>query len=85
MVYLHFLLKRGKKQLISGFIHEIINTLGYNSWVGNTNIVHLVKRQVFIYSHNKNKLIDCGHREMTSIIKVLYRDNIYTVVMNTIN
>ena len=63
----------------------MIITLGYHSWASNTNIVHFVKWQVFIYSHNENKFIDCGHREMTSIIKVLYRDNIYTVVINTIN
>ena len=75
----------GLLTFIRSFIHEIIITPGYNSWVGNTNIVHLVKRQVFIYSHNKNKFIDCGHREMTSIIKVLYCDNIYNVAMNTIN
>ena len=70
---------------LNSFLHEIIITLGYHSWASNTNIVHVVKWQVFIYSHNKNKFIDCGHREMTSIIKVLYRDNIYNVAMNTIN
>ena len=70
---------------INSFLHEIIITLRYHSWASNTNIVHVVKWQVFIYSHNKNKFIDCGHREITSIIKVLYRDNIYNVAMNTIN
>ena len=82
-----FSIKKVKKQLtsVNSFLHEIIITLGYHSWASNTNIVHVVKWQVFIYSHNKNKFIDCGHREITSIIKVLYRDNIYNVAMNTIN
>ena len=62
---------------LNSFLHEIIITLRYHSWASNTNIVHVVKWQVFIYSHNKNKFIDCGHREMTSIIKVLYRGHEY--------
>ena len=46
---------------LNSVLHEIIIILGYHSWASNTNIVHVVKWQVFIYSHNKNKFIDCGH------------------------